>query len=170
MRWGNGTLAGVVGVTIALAGCGSRGDEPSAGYALTPPPGWSDITREVEQRSDVRLDVAYGGRVERGVRSNVNVARQEAPDDASLRGLIAAGRKEVRRLGGRDVRFGSTVPDVLAGSPALRYDFRTDGKRVRQIGALHDGDLYLITLTTAADSFARTVPRLERMLETWRWE
>jgi hypothetical protein len=135
---------------------------------VTPPAGWQDITRSVSRRSGAALDVAYGGPVVDGVRMNLNIARRSA--DGSLRSLVRDGRREVKDLGGGRLRFTRVVRTAVAGEPALRYDFTTNGQRVRQVGVVHGADYYVVTLTAAAAAFGDAVGRLDGLVRSWDWD
>jgi hypothetical protein len=62
------------------------------------------------------------------------------------------------------------VPTEIDGAPALSYDFRAAGQTVRQVGALHDGSYFVVTLTAPTTVFRRNVARLDGLLRSWRWD
>ncbi len=124
----------------------------------------------MEGRTGAAFDVAYGGPVERGVLTSVNVARRDAPDGKDLAALVRDGQAEVEELKGGSLEFTGAAATTIDGEPARRYDFASGGARVRQVAALHDGGYYVVTLTAAEPAFARAVPRLDALLRSWRWD
>jgi len=161
-------------VCAAVAGCSANEERGSArgtvGYTVTPPAGWQDITRSVEEESGVAFDVAYGGPTVDGRRLNVNVARREAGEEPSLERLVRQGRQEVDELADGKLDFSPWVRTEVDGAPALRYDFGANGALVRQIGTVHEGGYYVVTLTAPKPAFGRAVGMLEQMLRSWRWD
>ena len=170
------TLAGCAACTVALlaGGCSAAeergGARGTVGYTVTAPAGWEDITRQVEEDSGAGLDVAYGGPKAGGARMNVNIARRDAGSGASLERLVRDGRAEVDELGGGKIDFTPDVRTEIDGAPALRYDFRTNGNTVRQVGAVHEGGFYVVTLTAPTPAFRKGVAKLEGMLRSWQWD
>ena len=140
------------------------------GYTVVPPEGWEDVTREVAATSTAEFDVAYGGPELDGVRVNLNIARRDAGRAPVLEALVRDGRREVGEIGGREIRFTPPVPATVGGERALRYDFTTNGRRVRQVGTVHGRDYYVVTLTAADSAFGRAVPALDALLRSWRWD
>lgn len=157
-----------------LAGCNATQERSGArgtvGYTVTPPAGWKDVTRAVERETGAAFDVAYAGPTQDGSRTTLNVARSDAGRDPSLPRLVAEGRREVAELAGRKLRFSRPSPVRVGGEPALRYDFASGGKRVRQVGVVRDGGFYVVTLTATEATFPRALGRLDGVLRTWRWE
>jgi len=170
VRRRQGAAAGaVVLAALSLAGCAAtqerEGAQGSVGYTVTPPRGWEDITRAVERRTGAAFDVAYGGPA-----ANVNITQRDAPEDGDLAALVRASRAEVDELGGGGLSFTPPLPAEIAGTPARRYDFGAGGKRVRQVVAVRDGEVYVVTLTAARTGFRRGVRCLETILRSWRWD
>ena len=169
-----GSLLLVLGVGLGAGGCNTgqerAGAQGSIGYTLKVPRGWEDITREVEREAGVSFDVAYGGPVERGERASVNVTQRDAGDGASLARLVRAGRAEVDELAGGDLDLSPVVAAAIDGAPAQRYDFSANGKRVRQIGTLYEGEFYVVTLTAPTAGFRAALARLDGVLRSWRWD
>ena len=168
-----GRIAAVV-LALGLAGCNAgqerAGAQGSVGYTVTAPEGWEDVTRELEERTETRFDVAYSGRVEDGVRTNVNIVRRDAPPGARIEKLVREGQDEVRELSPGPLEFTDAVVTEVDGAAARRYDFTRKGARVRQVAALYEGDYYVVTLTAASPAFSRAVARLDGLLRSWRWD
>lgn len=162
-----------VGAVLAATACGGedrRGARGTVGYTVTPPPGWTDITREIERSSGVSFDVAYGDPQGTGRRVTVNIARREARRSAKLAKLVDEGQDEVVEAADGRLAFTPEVPTTVDGAPALRYDFRINGQTVRQVGTLHAGDFIVVTLTAPTPRFERGAARLDALLRSWRWD
>ena len=136
---------------------------------MTAPAGWRDVTRAVSERSGAALDVAYDGPVGGGLAANLNIVRRDA-ERAPLTGLARRGQAEVDDLAGGRLDFTRLVPLRVDRALAVRYEFATDADRVRQVGVLHEGSYYVITLTAPRPAFRRAVPRLDGLLRSWRWD
>ncbi|CAA9536932.1 MAG: hypothetical protein AVDCRST_MAG30-4320 [uncultured Solirubrobacteraceae bacterium] len=169
-----GSLLLVLGAGIGGGGCNTgqerAGAQGSVGYTVTAPQGWADITREVERDAGVAFDVAYGGPVDGGGRATVNITQRDAGDGASLARLIRAGRAEVDELAGGDLELSPVAAAAIDGAPAQRYEFSANGKRVRQVGTLYEGEFYVVTLTAPAAGFRGALARLDGVLRSWRWD
>ncbi len=169
-----GSLLLVLGAGVGAGGCNAgqerAGAQGSVGYTVTAPQGWEDITREVEREAAVAFDVAYGGPVKGGERASVNITQRDAGDGASLARLIRAGREEVDELAVGNLELSPVVAATIDGAPAQRYDFSANGKRVRQIGTLHEGEFFVVTLTAPAAGFPGALARLDGVLRSWRWD
>ena len=167
-------MALALALALALGGCNATEERTGArgtvGYTVTPPPGWKDVTRELQQRSGLAFDVDYGGPVEDGVRTNVNIVRRDAPERARIEKLVREGQAEVREQSPGRVEFTEAVATEVDGATARRYDFTRKGARVRQVATLHDGGYYVVTLTAARPVFGRALPRLDALLRSWRWD
>ena len=159
---------------VAAAGCNATqersGARGSVGYTVTPPAGWKDITRSVEEKTGVAFDVAYGGPTVAGRQLNVNVARRDAGASPSLERLVREGRAEVDELADGKLDFTRWVRTEVDGAPALRYDFSTGDTIVRQVGTLYEGGYFVVTFTAPKPAFKRGVGTLDGMLRTWRWD
>jgi hypothetical protein len=132
--------------------------------------GWKDITRRVAERSGTALDAAYGGPVGGGAGdANVNIVRRDA-SGRTLPELVRAGRAEIDGLREGARGFTRASGGRVDGEPALAYDFTANGSRIRQVGTLHRGGYFVVTLTAAAPAFRRATVRLDALLRSWRWD
>jgi hypothetical protein len=159
------TLA--LAAALLLAGCEAG---TSDGYSVSAPNGWKDKTDTAETHSGEDFQVVYEGPEDDGVPATIAIDREETPEGQNLARVTRAGRDRlVRRLGNR-VTAGPLRPTRLAGEPAAGFDFDREDARVRQIGAIHGGHVYGVTFTASRGAFARRLPVLERLLDSWRWD
>jgi hypothetical protein len=163
-------VLGLLGWLATLATGDRNGPLGTVGYTVQPPAGWTDITRNVTRRTGVAFDVAYGGPTLDGVQVNVNVARSDARQGASLAEVVQDGRVELERLGRGALDLTRPVPTRVDGEAGLRYDFTARRTAVRQVGLVRDGTYYVVTLTAARSAFRRALPRLDDVLRSWRWD
>jgi hypothetical protein len=161
-------------VLLGASGCGGRdavGPRGTVGYNVTPPRGWLDITQEIAGKARGPLDVAYASPEPRGLRTIVNVSREPAKAGAPLASLVADGRRELDRLSKGEATFSDTMrADPVDGEPALRYDFTTGGRAVRQVGFRRESGYYVVTLTALPEGFERAKRDLDQVLRSWRWD
>jgi hypothetical protein len=170
---------------LVLPGCGS-GDggapatTPSPGAARTvrgygftaaAPPGWTDVSGQFEAEA-VRYDVAYGDTRAVGFKPSLLVLRERTQE---IRGrTIAQVDARIRRAGPRapEVRMGTSTPLRLDGEDALTRT--TTGTQAgaalakREVLSVHDGTLYTIALTAAADDRSADGV-LRAFVASWRW-
>jgi hypothetical protein len=167
-----------------LGGCGgddagevAKGD----GYEVTVPDGWEDKS---DLREDVEVegftpDVLLVGDREDGVTTNVNILRTPSAGyslDKQVRlerQLLRAGRLPGSDAEPRPAQDLSAVERItLGGEPARAYDFRLGEDELldlRQVVAVHDGRVYVTTLTTAPNGLEDELDSLEAILDSWRW-
>lgn len=146
---------------------------PGRGYAFRVPAGWRDQTRQLAASyGSVRPIEVLTGRAAGGFVADLSVVRQPVAAPPSLRQLAAS---LPTRLPGA---FGATPAGSLrglwlGGAPAVAADWtlRSGGHplRVRQVASYHQGAVWLLTFTAAADAFPTDVGALDQAIATWRW-
>lgn len=94
--------------------------------------------------------------------------RGEPIGGATLRQAIAKQQKAVTTV--LDGTVQPPQPATLGGSDALRFDYRAGAKQARQVGAVHKGRFYSVTIESAPAQFQRSVAVLDAFLRSWRWK
>jgi hypothetical protein len=180
-------LACVLALAAGASGCGG-GDDDAAPPATTTtaastqqavglnftarvPDRWGNILDQVSV-GGARYDVAAADTTAKGYKSTLLVLRSRAP---------TYGPRSIGDLDAKAFDEAQDDPAVrVTRGPVLRLDGtearqvlirRTqDGRRLtgRRVIALHDGDLYTITLVTPTND-PRAEGLLRRFVTSWRW-
>ena len=173
----------VAGLPLVACGEDDAGNVvEGTGYELTVPEGWEDESEAGKdfEVSGFRPDVVLIGDREDGFSTNVNVIRTQGAGvglDAQVRGeraLLEEGRIPGSETEPTPARGLTPVERTsLSGEPARAYEFeRSHGERtlkLRQLIAIHDGTVYVITLTTLPDEFDQERETVASVVDSWRW-
>jgi len=143
------------------------------GYAFPLPTGWRDQTRQLAgSYPGVPPAQVLTGPASSGFVAGLSVLRQPAARPPSLRQLAASLPGRLRAtLGATPVGGARTLQ--LGGASALVTDWTlTRGGlplRVRQIACWHQGAVWWLTFTAAAEAFPGDVAALDQAVRAWRW-
>jgi hypothetical protein len=149
-----------------LAGCGGG---PS-GWSATVPDGWKNATLRINAQSNTDLQAIYQGPKDGGVRASISVASVRAAAGDTLASITEAGRRNLVKAYGRATTTSEPVDTRLAGEPAMRFDYEAEGGQVRQLGVLHRGHFYLVSLTAAPSAWGQRLQAFDELLRSWRWK
>jgi len=104
------------------------------------------------------------------VRASISVARVPAADGDTVASITDAGRANLENAYGKAAAVTVPVQTRLAGAPAMRFEYEAEGGQVRQLGALHAGNFYLVSFTASRSTWSERVRALDGMLRSWQWK
>lgn len=144
------------------------------GYDIAVPRGWNDVTKAARptlaRQTKRSLGVATRfDLVANKTPASMNVVRRAVGSDATLERVYESARAELA------VRL-PRVPDPtsLAGVDALTYALEVENAsgdkiRERQVMALREGRLYVVTFAAPKGQFDSAADDFDAILATWRW-
>lgn len=137
-------------------------------YSVLPPEGWGEATDEVGTIPGVDLVLMSSEKV---AGFNTNLVVHVAQGDAALLETeLAKGRDDLAEQG----RSVSDAPEItVSGSQATGFttSFSREGVEVvaRSYGLVHEGQVYLLTLSSAKSAATQAAAELAEIVETWTW-
>jgi hypothetical protein len=144
-----------------------------SGYRTTVPEGWRDLTKTFEG-SAIKVDRVYGAADDSAFPPNLVIIREtpQAIAGKDVGEIADQVRTEAASAVGADVPD-AEAPTTLGGEDAERWTLRRDaaGQSIaqQQLVAMHDGALYTLTLSAAADDEAGQGV-LDDVVAGWDWE
>jgi hypothetical protein len=144
------------------------------GYRTVVPADWKDGA-ELTQGTAIKVDRIYASQEGSAFKANVLVIREnpKAIADTKIEDIEEDLRKQAAGAVGAEVPE-AEEPTKLDGEDAVRWTLRRKQGDVDlaqlQLGAIHDGALYSVTLSSAAADEDQSREQFERLIDGWRWE
>jgi hypothetical protein len=147
------------------SGAGIQGD----GYSYAVPDGWQDATALAKQQSP-QADTAIAIASASDFANNINIL-SPTPYTGDETTLLTQAKQELKSLTSSPVR--SIEPVDFDGTTAQGQQSTGDSASgpltFTQYLVIKDGQLRVVTLTSALDEQAASAAALDKVVDSWRW-